>query len=152
MPCSVLAASDSTAQPDNPSSEAVLRLRALAVAGAQLGCMSPGMLFPLAHASLNNSVCSKMLCGPNKLTLRLATIAKSQVSPLVFPGGLQTFLRAGIALLLGNVNPSRLSICLFKFSGSCELKDAFLCWILSACLKVFASMLLLLLYVLVRGT
>lgn len=121
------------------------------MAGAQLGCASPGMLFPLAHTSLNDSVCCKTLCRPNTLTLRLATMARSQVSPPVFPGGLQPFLRAGIGLLLENVNPSRLSICLFKFSGSCELKDAFLSWILSACLQVFSSMLPLLLYVLVRG-
>lgn len=123
--------------------EAVAGLGAVAV--AQLGCVSPGMLFPLAHASLNNSVCSKMFCGPNPLTLGLATTAKSQVSPPVFPGGLQPFLRAGVALLLGNINPSGLSIRLFKFSGSCELQDAFLSWILSACLHGFAFTLLLLL-------
>lgn len=122
------------------------------MAGAQLGCVSLGVPFPLAYASLNNSGASKTLHRPNTLTLRLATIAKSQVSPPVFPGGLQPFLRAAIALLLGDANPPELSICLFKFSGSCELKDAFLSWILSACLQVFASMLLLLLYALVRGT
>lgn len=73
-------------------------------------------------------------------------------SPPVPIHQLQPFLRAGIALLLGNVNPSRLSICLFKLSGSCELKNAFLPWILSVCVQIFASMLLLLLHVLVRGT